>query len=308
MKRLLVLVGLIAAGLLSQGAMWFGCAPPVSPMTAVISRVSGNLYLIEGGGGNTAALVTDAGVVLVDTKLPGWGPAILEQLRTVTSRPVTTIINTHTHGDHVGGNAFFPSVEIIAQENTKAHLLRQLQAEGEDDSAILPTRTFADRMTLTSGTDQIDVYYFGAGHTNGDAVVVFPALHTAHVGDLFAAKTPPVIDPGHGGSGVAFPETLSKIYSGIEGVQTVITGHSRPLMTWDDVRDYGDFNRDFLQFAQKELNAGISPEKASGEYQLPPRFAGYSAPRWQVQANLQGIYQELQKPAVPPTRWYRGTS
>ena len=77
-----------------------------------------NLYMVTGGGGNTAVFVTGNGVVLVDTKLADWGQAIMDQVKTVTDKPVTHIINTHTHGDHVGSNDFFPaSVEIVAHDN-----------------------------------------------------------------------------------------------------------------------------------------------------------------------------------------------
>ena len=98
---------------------------PAGPNVAQIEKVKDNLYMITGGGGNTAAFITANGVVLVDTKLANWGQAILDKVKTVTDKPVTHIINTHTHGDHVGSNEFFPaSVEIVAQENTAANMKR----------------------------------------------------------------------------------------------------------------------------------------------------------------------------------------
>ena len=108
-----------AAGLRAQQPAAAG------PNVAQIEKVKDNLYMITGGGGNTAAFVTADGVVLVDTKLANWGQAILDKVRTVTDKPVTHIINTHTHGDHVGSNEFFPaSVEIVAQENTAANMMK----------------------------------------------------------------------------------------------------------------------------------------------------------------------------------------
>ena len=117
---------------------------------------------------------------------------------------MTTIINTHTHGDHVSGNVEFPAtVDIVVQENTKANMekMAHLQAEqrpagcqadlqGQDD----------DRQ----GADQIDLYYFGRGHTNGDAWVVFPALRVVHAGDIFAGKSLPLLDANNGGSGLHY--------------------------------------------------------------------------------------------------------
>jgi glyoxylase-like metal-dependent hydrolase (beta-lactamase superfamily II) len=111
----------IAAGVLRAHGQAAGASQP--PAEAGIEKVRDNLFVITGGGGNTAAFVTANGVVVVDTKLAGWGQAILDKIRTVTDKPVTHIINTHTHGDHVGSNEFFPaSVEIVAHENTAANI------------------------------------------------------------------------------------------------------------------------------------------------------------------------------------------
>ena len=93
----------------------------------------------------------------------------MDQVRSVTDKPVTTIINTHTHGDHTGSNEFFPaSVEVVAQENTKTNM-EKMDAFKGDKAQFLPDKTFKDKLTLFSGADRIDLYYFGAGHTNGDS-------------------------------------------------------------------------------------------------------------------------------------------
>ena len=108
-------------------------APEQKPNVAEIEKVRDNLFMIKGGGGNTAAFVTATGVVLVDTKLANWGPAIMDKVRSVTDKPVTMIVNTHTHGDHTGSNDYFQaSVEIIAQENTKTNMQKMKQFEGEN--------------------------------------------------------------------------------------------------------------------------------------------------------------------------------
>ena len=170
---------------------------------AEIEQVKGNLYVITGGGGNTAAFVTEGGVVVVDTKNPEWGDAILDKIRTVTDKPVTMIVNTHTHGDHVGSNIDFPlPVEFVAHANTKTNMEKMAPFQSATGRQYLPSRTYTDRLSLLDGDDQIDLYYFGRGHTSGDSVVVFRALGVAHTGDLFAWKGVPYIDVGNGGSGV----------------------------------------------------------------------------------------------------------
>src|SRR5205085_8084184 len=136
-----------------------------------------------------------------------------------------TIINTHTHGDHVSGNVEFPTtVDIVVQENTKANMEQMRPVTGlpqnapptnifkEHNGVGLPKRTFKDKMTLGSGADQIDLYYFGRGHTNGDAWVVFPALRIVHSGDIFAGKSVPLIDDANGGSMMEISGTLMKAY------------------------------------------------------------------------------------------------
>src|SRR5262245_45437691 len=185
MKRQVVLGVLGVCGAFTIAVSGQSQAVPNAKAIAAtkIERVKENLYIITGSGagdqtafsgGNTAVFITDAGVTLVDTKLPGYGPTLLERIKTVTNKPVTRIINTHSHGDHPGGNAFFgPTVESIVQENAKTTMAADPSYAAEN-TKFLPTRTYQDRLTVGAGKDRIDVYYFGRGHTDGDSFIVFP--------------------------------------------------------------------------------------------------------------------------------------
>src|SRR5918996_4350128 len=169
MRRALVLGTLIAIGGLSLAAY----QPPAQqgPRVVEVDKVKDNLYVLKGGGGNTAVFVTGGGVVVVDAKNPGWGQPILDKIKELTPKAVTTLINTHTHGDHVSGNVEFPAtVEIIVQENTKTNM-EKMDIFKQHNSKGMPKRTFKDKLTIGKGADQIDLYYFGPGHTNGDAWV-----------------------------------------------------------------------------------------------------------------------------------------
>jgi len=273
-----------------------GRGPGFPPVSAP-EKVAENLYMIPGQGGNTAAFITADGVVLVDTKLANNGQAILDQVKTVTSKPVTHIINTHTHGDHTGSNDFFPaSVEIVTQENTAANMKKMPAFQEEAKKHGLPDRTFKDKMTLLRGKDEIDLYYYGAAHTNGDAFVVFRNLRVMHAGDAFANKGQPLIDTANGGSGVAYPQTLTKAASSIKNVDTVITGHST-VMKWQDFVDYGEFNRLFLEHAKASLAAGKTAEQAMADLKLPEKFKGYNIAggRGGPGGNFNAIFAELQK-------------
>src|SRR5215470_16759023 len=161
MKRLLVLpvivgigVAMITAGLVAQQAGQGGqagrggAAAGLGPI-GTIQKVAERLYMIPGAGGNTAVFIMADGILIVDTKLANNGQAILDQVKSVSNKPITHIINTHTHGDHTGSNAFFPaSVEIVAQENTAANM-KKMPAFQEDAAKVgLPDRTFNKKMTL----------------------------------------------------------------------------------------------------------------------------------------------------------------
>ena len=206
MARRRLLPAIVVAGLAVAGAAAQQQRTRIPP-TGAIKKVRDNLYVIPGAGGNTTVFVTQGGVVLVDTKLPNNGEPILNQVHTVTDKPVSMIINTHTHPDHIGSNEYFPaSVEVVTHENTRKWMAANPRVAS--NPAAMPDKTFTDRMTLGSGDDRIDLYYFGAGHTNGDAFIVFPARRAMCAGDLFAWKMSPLIDPMAGGSVLALPGTL----------------------------------------------------------------------------------------------------
>jgi glyoxylase-like metal-dependent hydrolase (beta-lactamase superfamily II) len=310
MRRGFVLGTLIAIGALSLAVS--GQAPPAGPTAKAlaatkIEKVKDNLYVITGSGaadqtafsgGNTAVFITDAGVTLVDTKLPGWGQTILDRVKTVTSKPIVRIINTHTHGDHTGSNEFFgASIESIVQENTKANMAKMDDFKG-DKAQFLPKKTYKNKMTLGTGKDRIDLYYFGRGHTNGDSFVVFPALRTMHVGDIFAWKALPYVDTANGGSVVEQPQTLAKAVAGVKNVDIIINGHI-PVGTWNDLMDYASFTKEFVAFAESEMKAGKTVDQAAAEYKLDPKYKDYVVtinPQFAgVKGNLQIAYDELKK-------------
>src|SRR5262245_1655165 len=309
MKRWVVILTLTAIGGLSLVTVGYQ-GPPQGPSAAAlqvtkIEKVKDNLYIITGSsdlaafsGGNTAVFITDAGVVLVDTKLPGWGPTILKRVKSVTNKPVTTIINTHSHNDHTGSNESFPmNVDSVVHENTKANMARMDEFKG-DKSKFLPKQTFKEKKTIGKGKDQIDLYYFGRGHTNGDTFIVFPALRTMHAGDLFAQKQLPLVDTMNGGSIVGYPQTLAKAAASIQDVDTVIPGH-RQVATWNEFQEYGAFIKDFVDFARGSVNAKKTVAQAAAEYKIPAKYTGYVVtidPQLvTAEGLLQTAYDELKK-------------
>jgi cyclase len=296
MKRLITLGILLTLGALSIAAAGYQ-NPPAAGLQ--IQKVKDNLYMIvtpEYGAGNTAAFITDNGVVLVDTKTPGNGQPILDQLKTVTQKPVTMIINTHTHQDHTGSNEFFTGkVEFVSHENTKSNMQKMTEFSGAK-AKFIPSKTFKDKLTIGSGKDRIDLYYFGRAHTNGDAWVVFPALRTVHSGDAFAGKNTPLIDTANGGSAAEYAATIAKASSTLKDIDTIITGHSA-LMTPADLKEYADFMQEFLTWVKNEIKAGKSADAAAAEYKMPARYKNYRVVDFfgGMTGNVQLAYKELKK-------------
>jgi len=299
MKRFILLGALLAVGSLSLVAAQ-PPAQPAGPRVIDIEKLKENLYVLTSSsptpretfsGGNVAVFITDGGVTLVDDKLAGWGQAVLDKVKSVTNKPVTRIINTHTHGDHTGNNNFFgANVEIVAHENTKTNMEKMDAFKGEN-AKFLPAKTYKDTMTIGTGKDRIDLYYFGAAHTSGDTFVVFPALRVLHTGDAFAWKDGPLCDRGNGGSCVDFPRTLQKMMAGIKNIDIVIPGHS-PMMTMKDVDGYQKFTADLLSYAIDRMKAGTSVADAAAGFKVD-KYPGYKNER--VQGAIQAVYDELKK-------------
>ena len=304
MRRAIVLTTLVVVGGLTAAA--FQAPAPAGPTAAAmavtkIEKVKDNLYMITGSaptprdlfsGGNTGVFITDTGVVIVDTKLAGWGQVILDRIKTVTDKPVMLLINTHTHGDHTGSNEFFgANVESIVHENTKANMQRMDAFKG-DKAKFLPKKTYKDKLTVGAGKDAIDLYHFGPGHTNGDTFVVFRVLRVMHAGDMFPWKDAPFIDRSNGGSGMEWPKTLDKVLKNVKGVDSVIGGH-QPLAAWKDLETFQRFTADLFATTEAAMKSGKSVDEAVKAMNWGAKYQGYESTR--LQAAVQAIYDELGK-------------
>jgi glyoxylase-like metal-dependent hydrolase (beta-lactamase superfamily II) len=310
MRRLVVLGILFSTGALTMSVAALqapaGGGQP-APRVVEVDKLKDNLYMMRGGGGNSAVFITSTGVVVVDTKNPGWGQPLLDKIKSVTDKPVTMIINTHTHGDHVSGNVEFPAtVEVVTQENTAKNMEAMRTPTGitpapgtpanifkENGGRGMPKRTFKNDLTLGKGDDRIELHYYGRGHTNGDAFVVFPALRVMHAGDIFSGKNIPGLDAVNGGSGLAIADTLTKAADTVKNIDTIITGHSR-TMTVADLREYAQFNRDFANDVRAAKAAGKSAEEVAKAWKIPAKYPGYATPTpVRLLQNVQVVFDEV---------------
>jgi glyoxylase-like metal-dependent hydrolase (beta-lactamase superfamily II) len=303
MSRVLVLGCLVFAGALSAAVAAFQ-QPTEKPKLIEVEKLRDNLFVLRGGGGNTGVFITSTGVVVVDSKNPGWGQTLLDKIKELTAKPVTHLINTHTHFDHVSGNVEFPTtVEVVAHENTAALMKEMRPVTGmkpqpgniftDNKGRGLPKRTFKDTLTIGKGADQVDLHYFGRGHTSGDAWVVFPSLRVVHAGDIFSGKNLPLLDANNGGSGLEIGDTLAKAAAGLRNVDTIITGHSTQ-MTIADLREYAEFNREFATAVREGKKAGRSIDEIAKGWTIPAKYAGYAQPQApRLRSNVEVVYGEI---------------
>ena len=303
MKRLAVLGSIVAAGLAAAGLSAQGL-----PGVGATEQVSDNVYKVFGGGGNTTFFVRSDGVVLVDTKVPNNGAAILAKVREVTDKPVTMIINTHSHPDHLGSNTEIDTarggVEVVVQANTARRM-----AGMPSNSKV--TQSFEDKLTLGSGADRIDLYWFGPAHTDGDAFVVFPQEKVLLMGDVMAWDMGLLVDPMSGGSMVATPVTVGRLVETVTGVDKVVEGHGH-VNTWAGLLRYLAFTRKVVEVARKAVDEGLDHEQAYERYfatdpamapytgeQIQPGLEYGGTPKSRSQNNIYVAMAELKGGPVP---------
>src|SRR6202049_647682 len=198
----------LSAGILLLVASWIAYTQnQKAPPELKLNEVKNDLYEIEGDGGNVGVYITDEGVILVDDKFDQDHEQIVAKVKSVTSQPIKYIISTHHHADHSGGNAkFLPSTEIISTMNAHKNIVEHKQSNAPP--GVMPARVvFTDETSVFLGGKEVRAHFYGRGHTNGDAVIYYPALRTLQTGDLMAG-TAPLIDYPGGGSIVEWTKTL----------------------------------------------------------------------------------------------------
>jgi cyclase len=256
------------------------------PPALTINKVKDDLYEIEGDGGNVAVYITSEGVILVDDKYDQDHDQIVEKVKSVTTQPVKYIFSTHHHADHSGGNAkFLPTVEIISTANARANIVEHKQSNAPP--GVMPAQiTFTQETSVFLGGKEVRARYVGRGHTNGDAVIYFPALRTLHTGDLMAGATPLIDYPG-GGSLAEWARTLDEAMK--IDFDTVIPGHG-PVTTKANLLTYRN-NVDKL----RTRAAGLIREGKSQEEVGKVMIAefGWQATGLQMQWSLPGMMTEL---------------
>jgi cyclase len=252
------------------------------------TKVSGNIYMLEGAGGNIAASVGEDGIVIVDDQFAPLADKIqaaLKELK-ITDKPVRFVINTHYHGDHTGGNEPFNNAgsTVIAHDNVRKRLETggtagnggSIKLEQKAASkAALPIITFEHDVTVHLNGEDIRALHFPSGHTDGDSIIFFPKNNVVHMGDDFVRYGFPFIDVASGGSVQGMIDAMEKATAQLPPDVKVIPGHGA-LSNLDDVRAFTKMLKETSAVVQKAFNDHKTLEQMKQEKILAPwdKFSG----------------------------------
>ena len=272
-------------GLLIAAALGYGMRAQEKDFSKVeikVTKVSGNIYMLEGEGGNIAASVGEDGIVIVDDQYAPLADKIQAALKNlkITDKPVRFVINTHYHGDHTGGNQPFANTgsTVIAQDNVRKRLERGTMA-GIGGSQVaevkpvpkgaLPVITFEHDVTVHLNGEDIRALHFPAGHTDGDAIIFFPKNNVVHMGDDFVRYGFPFIDVASGGTVQGMIAAMEKVQTQLPPDVKVIPGHGA-VSNLDDVRVFVKMLKDTTALVQKAIDDHKTVEQMKQEKILEP--------------------------------------
>lgn len=296
---------LLLATFVFSACLSFAQDQDFSKVQIKVSKVSGNIYMLEGEGGNIAASVGDDGIVIVDDEYAPLADKIAAALKNlgITDKPVRFVINTHYHGDHTGGNVPFATSgsTIIAQDNVRKRLENGTtsgiggprdKSHGPSPKAALPIITFDEDVTVHLNGEDIRALHFPAGHTDGDAVIFFPKANVVHMGDDYVRYGYPFIDVASGGSIQGMIAACEKVAATMPSDVKVIPGHGA-LSNLTEMREYTQMLKDTTAAVQAAMKAGKSVQQMQQEKILAPWDKKYSGDFINGDAFILTIYNSL---------------
>jgi len=274
--------------------------------------VAGNIYLLQGSGGNIAASVGEDGIVLVDDEFAPLAPKIAAALKSlgITDKPVRYVINTHYHFDHTGGNAPFAGEgsTVIAHDNVRS----RMAAGGTGgnggsvkmtmkpaDGAALPVITFDHDVSVHLNGEDIRALHFPAGHTDGDAIIFFPKANVVHMGDDYVRYGFPFIDVDAGGSAAGMIKACEAVIEKLPADVRVIPGHGQ-LSSLAELREYVAMLKATRDVVARALKAGKSLAQMQREKLLAPWSPKYAGDFISADAFLETLYNSLSQSGHTP--------
>jgi glyoxylase-like metal-dependent hydrolase (beta-lactamase superfamily II) len=272
-----------------------------SKVVIKVHKVSGNVYMLEGAGGNIGVSVGDDGIVIVDDQFAPMAEKIRAALKGITDKPLRFVINTHYHSDHAGGNEMFSSqATLVAHDNVRKRLASggaggnggtvKFEA-GPGVAASLPVVTFDHSLTLHMNGEDIRALHFPSGHTDGDSIVFFTKSNVVHMGDDFVTYGFPFVDFLSGGSVKGLIAACENVIEKLPKDVKVIPGHG-PVSTLTDVQRYVTMLKETSAAVSKGIKAGKSLEQLKKDKVLEP-WKQFNGQFISADAFVDTLYNEL---------------
>jgi glyoxylase-like metal-dependent hydrolase (beta-lactamase superfamily II) len=225
------------------------------------TKISGNVYMLEGAGGNIGVSIGDDGILIVDDQYAPLAEKIKAALQKLGEGKLKFVLNTHWHGDHTGSNAAFGTeVPIIAHDNVRKRMSTEQKSEffkrttPASPKEALPIVTFNQSLTVHFNGEEIRAIHFPQGHTDGDSVIFFTKSNVVHMGDDFFANRFPFVDLESGGSVQGLIKNIGDVMAKLPADVKLIPGHG-PISTIDDLKSYHHMLLTTTEFVRKKMTA-----------------------------------------------------
>jgi len=245
---------------------------PVFAQGITTHKVAGNIYMLEGRGGNIGLSVGEDGVLVIDTQFDNMADAIRDAIKELSKGDIEFIVNTHFHGDHTGGNkALGQDTPIIAHKNARKRLLGKRDTSDEAFRNSLPWITFDDDLSLHFNGEEIKIVHFPTGHTDTDCILFFTESNVVHMGDHFFNGFFPFIDLAGGGDVASYLNNVQTIIDQLPPDVKIIPGHG-PLATLDDLKAFKAMLDETVGIIRDGIGVGKDEDKLQAEG-LPDKYA-----------------------------------